>query len=521
MTASGVEPKRGFRVRWWLLLAVGYLVFSGVYSQRAPCGDWLNKIFGQTAWTENDPGTYYVASAHQLRLGEAPLFIGHPGATLTPLLLGVQSLLYLLEAPEGTSFTSFTAQNLPQVFLVSKLLMTVLHLVSFAALYALSKELLRDTRAASFAVLGYATSFPVLYFLSRISVEPLMVTFFAIAFLGVWRYQDRVAEGRIGAAFGYAALASAAAVSGAMTKLAFLGPLPFFLLLYIAAGVGQASGRTRMCALGIFAAVGLALLLAFSQIIDWREFSQVWIAAAQSPTRSRTLLNFLPGFGPGQILPLAELGFVVLSLIGWVRFLLASRDSGDRSRALWLSIYGGCGLLVFSYRVALEGNFLPFHYFFLGQAVLSVFFGFSTTILLRQLGLAPTGWRSTIAGLGGLVILHGVGAWAVVDSRRYDATVFESNRAAFELVSQLGPTDRIALEIPPEASRLAKGSLARLHGIYFPNFVSPRRSVLGEEFDAWFVPVASGSLPADVPRITAPSLGGNLAVRRGAGAPPR
>jgi len=515
MTPLAGKRERWRAHRWWLLLAVGYLTFSGVYSYLAPCGAWFNEIFGQPAWAENDPGGYYVASAHELAWGEAPLFVGHPGATLVPLLLGVQSMLYAIEAPAGTSFTRFTAQNLPQVFLLSKLLMTILHLVSFAALYALSKELLRDARAAAFAVLGYATSFAVLYFLSRISVEPLMVTFFAVAFLAVWRYQDRLTEGRLGAALGCVALAAIAAVSGAMTKLVFLGPLPFFLLLYILMSSRNEARRTRTGALCVFAAVGLAVLLGFSQIIDWGAFSHQWNKIATGgglEERGRTVYNFLPGFGSGQIFLLAELGFGALAAIGWVRFLLENR--GSSSRALWLSVYLGYALLIFVYRVAREGSFLPFHYIFLTQAVLSVFFGFFTVELWRRLRIPPSGWRGAIAGLAWLVLLHGVGAWAVVDTREYDAAAFEDNRSALALAAQLGPSDRIAIEVAPGGAPQAMNSLNDLHGIMFPYFWPERRSVLGDEFASLFVPVSRGVIPARKPRTPAPVLGGDLVVLR-------
>ncbi len=499
-------------LRWWFLLAVAFLLFSGVYSQRAPCGYWMNTIFGHDAWLENDPGAYYLASAHELEWRQTPLYVGHPGATLTPLLLGVQSMLYALEAPAGTSFTRFTAQNLPQVFLLSKLLMTILHLVSFAALYALSKELLRDTRAAAFAVLGYATSFPVLYFLSRISVEPLMVTFFAVAFLAVWRCQDRLAEGRVRAALVYVAIAAFAAISGLATKLVFLGPLPFFLLLHILMSSGREAWRTRIGALCVFAAVGLAAFLAYSQIIDWGAFSHQWtkIATREVPERAPTVYDFLPGFGSGRIFLLAELGFGALAAIGWVRFLLTHRNSSGR--ALWLSAYSGYALLVFVYRVAREGTFLPFHYFFVTQAFLSVFFGFFTAELWRRLRMPSSGWRTAIAGLAWLLLLHGVGAWAVVDARRYDAAAFEDNRSALTLVAQLGPSDRIAIEVAPGAAAQAMDNLNSLHGITFPFFWSKRRSALGDEFASLFVPISQGAIPEQKPRTPAPALGGNLVV---------
>src|SRR5215470_1777430 len=127
-----------------LIFAVGCLLFSGVYSYLAPYGWWSNYIFGRPAWGEHDPACFYVEAAHQLAWGEAPLFLGHPGSTLVLLLLGVQRTYYALGPSDGLSFTQFTARNLPTVFLLSKLLMTRLHLVSFVALFAYAKKLMRD-----------------------------------------------------------------------------------------------------------------------------------------------------------------------------------------------------------------------------------------------------------------------------------------------------------------------------------------------------------------------------------------
>lgn len=508
--ARGAAPSRG----WWLALAVAYLLFSGFYSLRAPCGHWVNAILGHDAWLENDPGAYYVASAHELTPGRAPLYDGHPGAALTPLLRGVQSLLYALAAPEDTSFTRFTAQHLPLVFLVSKLLMTVLHLVSFVAVYALSKALLRDARAAAFAVVGYATSFPVLYFISRISVEPLMVTFFAVAFLAVWRFQDRLAERNVGAALGYVALAALAGVSGALTKLAFLGPLPFFLWLYVVASTGHATWRTRIVSSCAFAAVGLAALLAYSQIIDWRAFFEQWriVATREAPERAWSLSGFLPGLESGRVLLLAELGFWALAVAGWIRFLRTARSGSGR--ALWLSAYAAYSLLLFAHRVAREGSFLPFNYVFVAQAALSPFFGFAAAELWWRLGLPSSGWRAFGAGAAGLLLLHGLGAFAALDSRRFDAAAFEESRPVFALVARLGPSQRIAIEVAPGGAAQAMGSLNGLHGITFPYFWPDRRSALGDEFAALFVPTLRGNVPASRPRTPAPALGGDLVVLR-------
>ncbi|TFG98239.1 MAG: hypothetical protein E4H11_00730, partial [Myxococcales bacterium] len=138
----------------WAALALGCMLFSWHYSRLAPCGAWANQISGEQVWGEDDPGSFYLASAHELAWREPPLFVGHPGATLVPLLRLVQSALYQLGADGDLSFTRFTAQQLPRVFLASKLLMTGLHLLSFVALYHVARRLLGDGRAAALAVLG-------------------------------------------------------------------------------------------------------------------------------------------------------------------------------------------------------------------------------------------------------------------------------------------------------------------------------------------------------------------------------
>jgi hypothetical protein len=99
----------------------------------------------------------------------------------------------------------------------------------------------------------------------------------------------------------------------------------------------------------------------------------------------------------------------------------------------------------------------------------------------------------------------------------YDAAVFASNRDTFELVSQLGPTDRIALEIAPQNAQQAMRNLIRLHGIYFPFLVATRPSSLREEFEAFFVPVEPGLILGNERRVFARTLGGSLSVLRASG----
>jgi hypothetical protein len=509
-----------FRRFWWAsLLAVACLAFSAHYSRLAPCGAWANAIFGEQAWGEADPGGFYFASAHELAWGEAPLFVGHPGATLTPLLHAVQRGLHL--GAGGASFTRFTAQHLPEAFLLSKLLMTLLHLLSFAALHALAREVLRDDRAATVATLGYATSLPVLYYLSRISVEPLMVLCFAGSFWATWRCEERARQGRVAAAGAFAGLAGFAAVSGAMTKLAFLGPLPFFLALHLLADGGRPGGErplprpVRWRSLAVFGLSGLAALGLYSQIIDWSEFVAAWRGFARKPFGGWELADLLPGLGASRIFLTAELGFGLCAAAGWVHFL--RHRPRQRRRALWLSAYGFYGLMFFAYRVALEGSFLPFHYAFVALATGAVFFGWASVLLWQRLPIGA-GWRGAVTLALWLAVLHGAGLLAVVDARRHDVEAFERRQPFFPLLARVGSGDRLGAVVPDARLSALRQRLVQIHGFIFPTRFHPRTSALREEIESLVVAIPPKAAPQGAPGAPIPVLEARIVLLRG-GAP--
>ncbi|MGH0032539.1 MAG: hypothetical protein ACQGVC_22335 [Myxococcota bacterium] len=479
------------------------LAASAGWSQRAPVGHWVNHVSGEPAWNENDPGAFYVASAHELAWGEAPLFVGHPGAPLAVLLRGVQEGLFLALAEPAEGFTRFTARHLARVHVTSKVLMTVLHLLSFLALHRLALRLTGDRRAAALATLGYATSFPVLYDLSRVSVEPLMVLFFAGSFLALWRAADAAREGRVGAAAAHAAVAGVAAVSGAMSKLSFLGPLPFFLVLYWLVLRGM-EGRVRAIGGASLVGASLVALALWSQIVDWSEFVSEWrIYAGMPAAGSLTLADFLPGTGPRRILLLAELGFGAFAVGSFVVFV---RRGGLGEPMLGFLAYTLYAFAFFGYRVVLEGDFLPFHYFFLPLAALCVFFGWGSVAAARRLGLPVAGAPGLAVALVWIALLHGFGAFAVAASREHDARQFAARRPAFEQLAALAPGGRIGV-LYEGPHRGLHEELLTLHAIELPTPWGVRQSVLRRAVTGLFVVVPPRRAPRDAPRVFVPALG--------------
>jgi hypothetical protein len=492
-----------------LVFALVLLVFAGVSSRLAPFGAWENRIFGHAAWYELDPGSYYVAAAHELAWGEPPLYVGHPGTPWMLVLLAIQQGYHALAAPEGQGFTAFTARHLPQVFLLSKLAATLLHLASFAALFAFARALGTSPAAARLAVLGHATSLPIFYYLTRVSPEPLLLLCFFGAFLALWRAQEHADAGHEPRALVFAALAGAAAVTGAFCKLNLLGPLPFFLLLPL-----LARPRTRAAA-AVFAAVAGVLALLYSQLVDWPHFFDYWgrVAEAVQPPAGGGLARWLPAATAYGAFPLAESGFVALGAAGLFRCL--RRGAGRRARVLLVSLYAAYGALLFAYRVALAGGFLPFNYFVLTGAVLAVFFGDLGARAVTRLGLPPGEGRGLAAAAAGVVLLHAAGLFAVVDSRRYDAQRFADKRPVYELIARLAPDERLGIDAPRyDAARLAP-RLFELHAI--PPLLlgaGDRPSRLREAFEALFVPVDPAAFAANARRLRIPALGGEVAIVR-------
>ncbi len=487
-----------------ILIAVTYLTFSGVYSQSAPMGDWKNQIFGQSAWSEWDPGGPYVDAAHQLAWGQGQLFEGHPGTVLILLLSGLQHMYYTVAGSgTGFDFTEFTARNLPTVFVLSKLMMTLLHLVACFVTFLLAKRVLRDERAAAFAALGYATSLPVGYYLSRISVEPLVVIFFVLSLLAIWRYQDLALEERLAPALQFVALSATLAVSGVVTKLNFLAPLVPFLALYVLLGGWREGnerlvpGRTRLLALLVFTGTAATIGIFYSQFIDWPGFFALWRVFAGQESPAWELAKFLPGFTPGRIFPLCELVFILLAAVGWAAFL---RDNPEqRMRALWLSAFGVWGLLMFGFRISSVASFLPFHYFHVSNVVVAVFFGHAVMLALRRLPVPSVGWRAAVLGLLGIVLIHSLTVWTVIDTRRQDAALYAPNRQIHRVISDLSPEQSLGcVQCDHLMEPLPNGFFPTWYPLSSVGWTLGRhpeiKSRLADEFASLFVPVTRADL---------------------------
>lgn len=441
-------------------LSAGAFLFSAYFSARAPCGSWDNSVFGARMWNEGDPGGYYLASAHALFYsGGRLLYPGHPGLPLQILLHAVQAVYFLISAPVSLDFTAFVARHIAQVFFLSKLLMTCLHILSFWLLYAFARKALDRDRAALLCVLGYATSLPVLYYLSRISVEPLVAVFFLSTFLALWECEESLVRGRRGRALAMAALAGAAAVSGLATKFHLLWPLPLVGLLSM-----RKARRSALLAYAASAALAFAL---YSILLDWRDFFAYWDVSGMGgsaaeglsglarrqlgvfPAITRGLAripleNWLPGRTKSGLFLFCELPLLAAAAYGMVR---ASRGVEKTPKRLgWPATAAVYTVLIWAYRAAgVSGDFHDFHYLFVFMLLACVFFGTASDALLTRLKAAPGSRKEASLIFLWLVAIHFASIWAAFDTRARDAGYYRLIRAFPDALASAPAGERVAV----------------------------------------------------------------------------
>ena len=449
---------------WWLLGGI-YVVGSALTSYGAPCGRWVNRIFHFPMWLETDPGGWYMASAHELLTSPAPLYAGHPGIPLQLLLYGVQRIGFWAWGHDGMSFTEITARHIHHVFFASKVLVSLLHALSFYALFRFSRVLLRREGPALFAALGYATSLPVLYFLTRVSVEPLMVLLFLATWLSLWACEEaRKKPGRVAA---LAAGAGAAAMSGLFTKMHILGLLPLFSLLYLLLGPRAPRGRAGVAGVVAHLSSSALFFALYDRFVSWPHFFAYWGRAVGgvSPTSSPTIASLLQetasgltsevawgsalGLDRSGIFFLCELAFLLLAGAGII--LVVRRRPDDGTRLLWVGVFAAFTVLAWGYRAAVHGELEGFHYLFIAMAVLAVFFGVAVDWAQARLSMAPSFRGQVTVGLVSVVLVHSLSIIAVLTSRLQDLLVFAPVRPYYEALPALSQGHRVGFVSAPGA----------------------------------------------------------------------
>jgi hypothetical protein len=481
---------RGPGICFWLISGIGYVVFFGALSYLSPCGAWFNSVIGVPFWLEHDPGGWYMISAHQMFMGHrGVVFPGHPGLTLQLILFFIQKI-YFIFAGAGSDFTHFIAKHIVTVFIFTKIAISVLHVASFYLLYLFSMRLTKNQRAAITSVLAYATCFPVLFYTSRISVEPLAVIFFLSSFLAAWKCADEIRENKIGAAVVAAGVSAILAVSGIVTKMHYLIFLPVFIFAYIVFGERgkKEDARPRRIAKGaaavVFTISAVITFVLYSQLINWKDFIWIWrgvcngsvatSGAASHSAISGTVTNIIemlkqfpfksyfpkPGMHPNGIFAICETPFVAFSVVGLIAYLI--RERSERSKALWAAASAASILPAWFYNGW-------FHYLFILLAFVSVFFGYYADVFFGSRGVKTSGTRLYIRLAAIVMAFHFFAVCMVVQSRLNDVKIYaQCVKPYHEAISKLGPGETAGIltrgDEPIDFTGLFASGFFTMHG---------------------------------------------------------
>ena len=500
---------------FWLFVGSVYLLLPLVLTVLAPNGLWENHVFGITMWWENDPGGSYLLGAHELLSQRGSMrFAGHPGLPMQLLLSLLQYLVYLLAGAglTGLSFTEFIARHMVLVWCLSKLLCTVVHIGAIYCVFLFARAILASERAATLSALAYATSWPVLYYLSRISPEPWMVAFFCLSFLALWRYEGALTSGTVARAWPWALVAAGAAASALVSKMQLMIGLPFFCLgLIVFAGdsrgsAGRPNARSRFGGALVFTAGFVLTLLAYTLFMDWSEFFRLYrqlladsvrtIGGGQEnmgwleglALRSRwafQTLNpkaFRPQCTRAQLFAFCEFPMLVLS--GWGLALLVGLR-GITTRLRWPLAYMLVTLVAWVLRSPGRA-WTDFHYSFVILVVLAVGYGHLVRRLLGDSCLSSLDSRRWFA-VGAITLLfHSPGLWAALDSRLQDVKQYRALK--------IEGYYRALSDLPPGARILVVGEHLRgFHDLEMTYARPGRSSALVQEIDGRFVGFATVS----------------------------
>ena len=507
-----------------IALALAFAALGCFSTWQAPFGGWTNRVFAFDLWLNQDPGGWYIPAAHDLLVRPGTTsFPGHPGLPLQLALAAEQWSLHAVARAHGAGLdiTPYVARHTRAVWLAAGVSMVLLQLASFAALYGYARTLQPSMAVARLAVLLYATSFPVLYYLTRVSVESTTVLFFMLTVTCVARAWAGAA-GRVSPS-AWAALAGACAVSAFFSKVHLMAVWPLYTAAFLAwrrfEPPEQARRRGRL--LAAYAAGCLAAGLFYSLVFDWAAFAGGWSTFTRATphlaperaapgffsgmalevatalfrrARALDLRVFLPGWNARSLFSCLEALFLAAAAFGGWRALRRPAASGVDARLLkWLLGYGALVVSVWWYREA-AWNLPSFHYLFPVLAILAPVAALGLARLVPALGATEQAERPgarALLLLLTLAIVHGAAFAAAVDSRRQDRAAYRELRAA-------PYTAALARAASDETVAVIDGAPGRYHALSASFAPRGRSSPLVDELDRLFL---ARSRPLDCQRF--------------------
>lgn len=479
-------------------------------------GDWRTYIFGvrnQNIW---DPGSAYLASGISF-FDQRYSWIGHPGLFLMLLIQSIARLYYWCSSfcfGTSASYYSFLAKNLFGLIFITKLVSTIIHLLSFYALYSLALRLFRNNWLAINSVIAYSTTYVVLFYINYIVPEPLLLLFTSLSISCAWKYYENWEQENKARGYQYVALSAFFAVAALFTKIMIIAPVIVFIPICLILQKMSLNSRViislreRIVSAGIFVGTTIPLMVLCGYKVNWDKFIRFWfryapgslsfdsskgavwnvvansreffeklIMAALDNLLSIHVLVF--GHSKMTLFIMAEMIFFACSFLGLIRYYVKYRDK--RMYLLWLILP-----VVIISPVALY-RWKP-HYFIIHLAVGSMFFSyFINSVVKRKVGSKVN--KMFLTSILTLII-HLFSIATFVDAKMFDIVEYQKNwKACYEALGTIDDDGRIGV-LGGVSPNLVAG---RMFG-YF----SKKSRTFQHEFSKFFVPIKSTYTAAEL-----------------------
>jgi hypothetical protein len=439
------------------LVVTAVLALGSFWTWQAPAGSWENRLFDFNLWIDNDPSEAYIPAANDLFYTRTQTSCAcHPGLPLVFMLSGQQAALYGVARLAGAQgdITTWVARNTFIVGFVAKLGMVLLSLLSFLAIYQATAKLFGGRATAAMALFLYASSFTSLYFLNRVSVEQVLVAFFAWSIVAVVAAQEAPVVGWNDVR--WAAAAGSLAMSALFTKLNLMVAWPLLAGVAVAFGTVNQSMVRRARLVGAYACGAGATFAFYSSFIDWQAYWATWKRQTLDPGTSPMpgfvatfldirSLDFVPAVTRNGLFSFFELPFIVAAAIGVAYAWRARRPR----RVVLLCILANCAVSVVAWNYGTHvKNLHGFHYLFPVVAGLAPFAAFGLGAMLPAIDDPgrPRARRALECGL--LVFLIHYGAvLAAFNSKQQDHRAFLAIGSSkySEALARLSPGQRLAV----------------------------------------------------------------------------
>lgn len=249
---------------------------------RAPGGMFLN-VYGGTVgmWYDNDPGSWYIATAHELGR-KPPVYPGHPGIPMVLGLAGIQKAVASF-APDAFTYSEAVAANIFYVQVLSRLMCMLVFVAAALVLRKIVVLMFGSRFAGALASLLFFTSFFSLYYMNRVSPEGCALLFFLLTFLFLLHaHRNNGRPVRLGA---YAFAACFASVCAFYAKLHLMAGFPFFVACLLVAGFIRTLRSRDYAVLLLASCAGFfSAWLWLDRYMDWSAFNTVWRIGSESST---------------------------------------------------------------------------------------------------------------------------------------------------------------------------------------------------------------------------------------------